>query len=155
MFHGEISEISKKGSVSEMNIYLKRFLHRGLVFGGFGPIILGIIYAIISKTSVVLSLSGTEVCLGIVSTYLLAFVHAGASVFNQIEHWSVPKSLLFHMGSLYIAYTICYLANTWIPFSINALLIFTAVFVLVYFAVWGTVVVCIKITQRKLNSKLL
>ena len=31
-----------------MNIYLKRFLQRGLVFGGFGPIIAGIVYYIIS-----------------------------------------------------------------------------------------------------------
>ena len=33
------------------------------------------------------SLGGSEVFLGIVSIYLLAFVHAGASVFNQIEHY--------------------------------------------------------------------
>lgn len=137
-----------------MNIYLKKFIHRGLVFSGFGPIILGIIYVILSKTNPGFSLCGTEVCLGIVSTYLLAFVQAGASVFNQIEHWSVPKSLLFHLTSLYCAYVLCYLANTWIPFSINAVLVFTAIFIVIYFAVWITVVVCIKATQKKLNAKL-
>ena len=108
-----------------MNIYLKNFIHRGLIFGGFGPIILSIIYAITSKVSVGLTLSGTEVAVAIISIYLLAFVHAGASVFNQIEHWSVPKSILFHMSTLYFAYIFCYLVNTWIPFNLQFILIFT------------------------------
>lgn len=141
--------------VFKMNIYLKSFIHRGLIFGGFGPIILSIIYAITSKVSVGLTLNGTEVAIAIISTYLLAFVHAGASVFNQIEHWSVPKSILFHMSTLYFAYIFCYLVNTWIPFSLQFILIFTGIFVAIYIVVWVTVVTCIKITQKKLNRKLL
>ncbi len=138
-----------------MNIYLKNFIHRGLIFGGFGPIILSIIYAITSKTSAGITFSGTDVALAIISTYLLAFVHAGASVFNQIEHWSVPKSILFHMSTLYLAYIFSYLVNTWIPFSLQFILIFTGIFVAIYIVVWVTVVTCIKITQKKLNRKLL
>ena len=134
---------------------MKNFIHRGLIFGGFGPIILSIIYAITSKVSVGLTLSGTEVALAIISIYLLAFVHAGASVFNQIEHWSVPKSILFHMSTLYFAYIFCYLVNTWIPFDLQFTLIFTGIFVAIYIVVWVTVVTCIKITQKKLNRKLL
>ena len=77
-----------------MNKYVKEYMHRGLIFGGFGPIILGIIYFILSKTVDGFMLSGLEVMTGIISTYLLAFVHAGASIFNQIEHWGISKSLL-------------------------------------------------------------
>ena len=33
-----------------MTKYVKQFLHRGLVFGGFGPIVAGIIYAILQST---------------------------------------------------------------------------------------------------------
>ncbi len=137
-----------------MNRYLKEFLHRGLIFGGFGPVILGIIYAVLAKTSTDFSLSGTEAFLGIVSIYLLAFVHAGASVFNQIEHWPLPKSLLCHFSTLFAAYSICYIANTWIPFDIRVIIIFTAIFFVVYFAVWITVYLCVKATSKKLNSKL-
>ena len=155
MFPAGISVILKKGLVFKMNIYLKSFIHRGLIFGGFGPIILSIIYAITSKISDGLTLNGTEASLAIISTYLLAFVHAGASVFNQIEHWSVPKSILFHMSTLYFAYIFCYLVNTWIPFSLQFILIFTGIFVAIYIVVWVTVVTCIKITQKKLNRKLL
>ena len=137
-----------------MNKYLKEFLHRGLMFGGFGPIILAIIYFIISKTVKDFSLSSNELLLGTISIYLLAFIQAGATVFNQIDHWPITKSLLFHFGSLYIAYVLCYLINSWIPFNPLVLLIFTAVFVLVYFAIWITVVLSIKVFTKKANKKL-
>ena len=137
-----------------MNIYLKRFLQRGITFGGFGPVVLAVIYLILSYTVEGFSLGGTEVFLGIISTYLLAFLQAGASVFNQIEHWPLAKSLFFHLGSLYLAYSICYLVNSWIPFHPLAFLIFTAGFVLIYFAVWLTVVLIIRATTKRLNQKL-
>ena len=35
-----------------MNKYLKEFFHRGLIFGGFGPIILGIVFAILKFVKV-------------------------------------------------------------------------------------------------------
>ncbi|MBQ4645053.1 MAG: DUF3021 domain-containing protein [Clostridia bacterium] len=137
-----------------MNKYVKEFFHRGLVFSGFGPIILGIIYFVLSKTVDGFTLSGVEVMTGIVSTYLLAFVHAGASVFNQIEHWSIMKSLLCHLSTLYIAYSLCYVANTWIPFEPKVLLIFTIIFMVVYFVVWGIVYFTIKATSKNFNAKL-
>ena len=137
-----------------MNKYVKEFFHRGLIFGGFGPIIFGIIIFIVSKTTDNLVLSGGEVLIGIVSTYLLAFVHAGASVFNQIEHWSTGKSLLCHLSTLYVAYSLCYLINTWIPFEPTVLLIFTLIFMVVYFVVWGIVYFSIKATSKNFNAKL-
>lgn len=137
-----------------MNTHVKEFLHRGLLFGGFGPIVVGIIYCILSHTVTDFSLDGTQILLAIISTYLLAFLQAGASVFNQIEHWSLPKSLLCHFGMIYIAYTACYLLNTWIPFEPMVLLIFTAIFVVAYFVIWMTVYLCVKATTKKWNQKL-
>lgn len=137
-----------------MNRYMKEFLHRGLMFGGFGPIILGIIYWILSVAVEGFSLSGGEVCLGIVSIYLLAFVQAGASVFNQIEEWGIGKSLLVHFLTLFAAYSGCYLLNTWIPFEPMVLLIFAGVFIAIYFAVWLTVYCIVRATRNKLNHQL-
>lgn len=137
-----------------MNKYLKDFLLRGMMFGGFGPIILGIIYFILSKTLNDFSLNGSEVLLGIVSTYLLAFIQAGVSVFNQIEHWSVPKSLFCHFGLLYAAYIICYVFNSWIPFEWGVIGIFTAIFVVAYFVIWTVVYFSVKATSKKLNTEL-
>ncbi len=137
-----------------MNTYVKTFLHRGLLFGGFGPIVVGIVYAILQATVADFAVTGGQVLLAIVSTYLLAFLQAGATVFNQIEHWPLAKSLLCHFATLYAAYTLFYVGNTWIPFEPTVLLIFTAIFVGGYFLVWGIVWLCIKTASKKMNKKL-
>ena len=137
-----------------MNKYVKEFLHRGLIFGGFGPIILGIVFFIISKTMDNFTLSGEEVLLGIVLTYILAFVQAGTTVFNQIEHWSTIKSLLCHLTTLYVAYSICYVANTWIPFDPKVLLIFTIIFVATFLVIWSIVYFIVKAVSKNLNNNL-
>ena len=124
------------------------------MFSGFGPIIMGIVYLVLSYNIEQFSLTGGQVCLAIVSTWLLAFVQAGVSVFNQIEHWSLPQSLLCHFGLLYLTYVVCYLINTWIPFNINVILIFTAIFVACYFAVWIIVYLSTKAVSKKINSSL-
>ncbi len=125
-----------------------------MMFGGFGPIILGIIYLILSLTINDFSLNGTEVFTAIISTYLLAFIQAGASIFNQIEGWSVAKSLFFHLSTLYIAYSLCYILNSWIPFEWTVLLIFTLIFIVTYFVIWLTVYFCIKAISKKFNKSL-
>lgn len=137
-----------------MNKHIKNFLIRGMLFAGFGPIILGIIYMFLQINLPDLSLSGKEICLGIVSTYLLAFLQAGASVFNSIEDWPLAKSTFFHFLTIYIAYTLCYLVNTWIPFEPKILLFFTLIFIGVYLIVWLTVFITIKVTAKKFNKKL-
>lgn len=135
-----------------MNKYVKEFFLRGLMFGGFGPIILAIIYFIISKVHINTTFSGQEILLGNISVYLLAFVHAGASVFNQIEEWGLNKSIAFHFGVIYVAYSLCYLINTWIPFDIKVFGIFTAIFIAVYFVIWVTVYLCVRKSSKKINA---
>ncbi len=137
-----------------MNVYLKRFLHRGMLFGGFGPIVAGIIYAVLGGTLSDFSLGGTEVCLAIISTYMLAFVQAGASVFNQIESWPITKSLLCHFSLIYAAYTLCYLINTWIPFKWEVVAVFTAIFVVVYLVIWVSVYLTVRSLGGRLNRQL-
>ena len=137
-----------------MNTYVKQYLHRGLIFGGFGPIITGIVFFVLSLTLDSFSLTGTQVFFAVISTYLLAFIQAGSSVFNQIEHWSIGKSFFFHFLSIYLAYSTCYIVNSWIPFEPMVLLIFTAVFAAVYFTIWLTVYFIARATGKKLNSKL-
>ncbi len=137
-----------------MNKYLKEFFHRGLIFGGFGPIIAGIVYLILSCTINDFSVSGKEMFFAIISTYLVAFVHAGASIFNQIEEWGISKSIFFHFISLYIVYTLCYLFNSWIPFDVKVFAIYTAIFAAVYAIIWITVYFAVKSTGKKMNAKL-
>ena len=124
------------------------------MFSGFGPIVFGIIMLCISfsQTGVVIDAKG--IFSGIVSTYLIAFVQAGATVFNQIEHWSVPKSFLCHFGLLYVVYSLAYVMNSWIPFKAEVLVVFTVIFAAVYLAVWSIVYLCVRKTSRKINEKL-
>ena len=137
-----------------MNKYVKAFLHRGLMFGGFGPIITAIIYLIVSYTDAEFFLTAKDCFIATISVYTLAFIHAGASVFNQIEHWSLPKAMLCHFSMLYVAYIICYTVNSWIPFDPKVILIFTVIFSVIYFVVWGIVYIAVRGTSRKLNEKL-
>ena len=137
-----------------MNGYLKSFLHRGLIFGGLGPIVTAVIFFFIELSGTDLMLDGTAILITVISTYLLAFIHAGASIFNQIEHWSVGRSLIFHYSTLFVAYSLCYLANSWISFEPMVILIFCLVFALVYFAVWFTVYFSTKAYTRRLNASL-
>ena len=137
-----------------MNKYVKEFFHRGLIFGGFGPIILGIVFAILEGTVDGFTLGGGEVLVAVISTYVIAFVQAGASVFNQIEHWPITKSTLCHFSSLFLVYSIGYIINAWIPFEPVVLLIFCLVFIAVYLTVWLTVYLSTKAYTKKLNEKI-
>lgn len=137
-----------------MRKYVYEFFKRGLIFGGFGPIVLGIILYIIAL-NLNITFSGKVVLLGISSTYLLAFIHAGSSVFNQIEEWSISKSIAFHLGTLYLAYLSCYLVNSWIPFDWIVVFVFTLSFLIIYFIIWIIVFIIVKGTARKLNNKLM
>lgn len=137
-----------------MNPYVKSFLHRGMLFGGFGPIIAAIVFAILGCTLPDFSLTGGQVLSAVVSTYILAFIQAGVSVFNQIEHWSVGKSLFCHLTVLYLAYAACYILNSWIPFEPMVLVIFTVIFVVCYFVVWLTVYFSVRAAAKRLNRKL-
>ena len=137
-----------------MNKYLKSFLHRGLVFGGFGPIVAGVVFLCLELSLPEFSIGGGEVLIAIISTYLLAFVQAGASVFNQVETWSTAKSLLCHLSTIYAAYVITYLVNFWIPFEPMVILIFTLVFAAAYFVIWLSVYFSVKAFERRVNARL-
>jgi hypothetical protein len=137
-----------------MNKYLKSFLQRGIAFAGFGPIITSIVFLFTSYSVENFSLNAKQIFIAMISTYILAFVHAGVSVFNQIESWSISKSLFCHLGSLYLVYILCYLVNSWIPFDINVILIFTAIFVATYFIIWLSVYFVVRSTSKKINSNL-
>ena len=137
-----------------MNRYLKSFLHRGVVFCGFGPIVVSIVFFFISLSTESFTLSGTEILIAVVSTYILAFVQAGASVFNQIESWPITKSLFFHFLTLFTIYSLCYIVNSWIPFEPLVLLIFALVFIITYFLIWLTVYLIVRATGKDLNKRL-
>lgn len=137
-----------------MNPYVRSFLHRGLLFGGLGPIVLGIVYIFIELSGTKLNLNGFEILLAILTTYVIAFVQAGSSVFNEVEKWGKAKSMLCQLSVIYAVYMIGYAINHWIPFEYLAIIIFTSAFVLGYLIIWFSVYFITKKMTNKLNEKL-
>ncbi|MBQ8324771.1 MAG: DUF3021 domain-containing protein [Clostridia bacterium] len=132
----------------------KEFFRRGMLFGGFGPLIMGVVYGVLSLTVEEFTLTGGEACLGVFSTYLLAFVHAGVSVFNQVPTWSLGKCAFYHCGALYLAYVTCYLINGWLTFSLRVLLLFTGIFLLGYLVIWLVIYFTLRRLSKRLNKQL-
>ena len=114
--------------------------------------VVGIVYLVLSLSIDGFSLSGGQVCLAIFSSYALAFIQAGASVFNQIEDWPIAKSLAIHFSLLFVCYSLCYVVNSWIPFEPMVLVIFSAAFIITYFIIWGIVYLAVKNTAKSLNE---
>ena len=126
--------------------YVKEFFLRGMMFGGFGPIVYGLVYLILQLT-----FSGTEVFIGIISTYFLAFVHGGASVISEFYHWPIAKKFFVHILVLCASYGLCDIINAWeTSFFVIFILIFSAVNALVSI----TFAICIKILGNRLNKSL-
>ncbi len=122
------------------------FFHRGLIACGFGPIVLAIVYLVLQQNAGVEILSVNQVCIGIFSISALAFVAGGMNVIYQVERLPLMAAILIHGGVLYIAYLGTYLINDWLEWGSVPILVFSAIFVIGYFAIW---VVIYSVTKRK------
>lgn len=134
--------------------HVKAFLHRGLLFAGFGPVIIGIVYFVTGLATGDTATTTTNMFIATISSYCLAFLAAGCSVFYQIESWGLAKASFLHGLSLYVTYLGCYLLNSWIAADLITIGIFSAIFILGYLAIWVTVLICVSTTAKKLNRKI-
>ncbi len=135
--------------------YYKEFLLRGLTVCGGGPLVLAIIYATLGSFGIVTSLSPREVALGIISLTILAFLAAGITVVYKIEELMLPSAIALHGLVLYFGYLVTYLLNNWLKAEFYAFLVFTVIFIVVYFLTWGVVYLCIRKNVDKINKNLL
>jgi len=137
-----------------MKKFLKEFLFRGLICAGGGPIVLAIIYGILGAAGAVEAFSPREVCLGILSITLLAFVAAGMTAIYQMEQLPLPIMILLHGGALYIAYILTYLLNGWLQNSLIPILIFSGIFVAGYALIWLIIYLVERAKTEKVNKML-
>ena len=137
-----------------MNKFLKEFLLRGLICAGGGPVVLAVIYGILGATGTVEAFSPREVCVGILSITLLAFIAAGMTAIYQTEQLPLPIMILLHGGALYIAYILVYLLNGWLQSSLIPILVFTGIFAAGYTLVWLVIYWIEKVRAEKLNKLL-
>ena len=137
-----------------MKKFWKEFLLRGLICASGGPIVLAIIYGILGATSTVEEIPATQVCLGIVTITLLAFIAAGMTAIYQMEQLPLPIMILLHGGALYVAYILTYLINGWLHNSLVPIAIFTGIFVAGYGLIWLIIYWVEKAKTDALNRKL-
>lgn len=137
-----------------MKKFWKEFLLRGLICAGGGPIVLAIIYGILGATGAVEFFSPREVCMGILTITMLAFICAGMTAIYQMEQLPLPTMILLHGGGLYIAYILTYLLNGWLINQLTPILIFTGIFIGGYAAIWLIIYFVEKSKAEKLNEML-
>lgn len=137
-----------------MKKFWKEFLFRGLICASGGPIILAIIYGILGATGTAEHFSPREVCTGIFTITLLAFIAAGMTAIYQVEQLPLPSMILLHGGALYIAYILTYLINGWLQNSLIPILVFTGIFVVCYAIIWLVIYLVEKAKTNKINSML-
>ena len=130
------------------------FLRRGFAACGLGPIVLAVLYLILQRQAAVETLTVGQVCRGIFSRTALAFVAGGMNVIYQIERLPLMAAILIHGSVLYAGYLGTYLLNQWLEWGTVPLLVFTAVFVLGYLAVWAVIYCVSRRSARKLNEGL-
>ena len=130
------------------------FVRRGLAACGLGPLVLAVIYLILHKQGIIEVLTVREVCLGIFSLSVLAFVAGGMNVVYQIERLALMWAILLHGGVLYITYLATYLINGWLANGITPILVFTAIFVVGYLIIWAVIYAVTKKNATKLNEAL-
>ena len=137
-----------------MKKFWKEFIQRGLVACAGGPVILAIIYGILGATGAVQTLTPTEVCIGVLTVAVMAFVAAGITAIHQCERLPMAVNALIHAAVLYADYLFMYLLNDWIPKNWGAIGIFTGIFVLGFALIWVIIYLCVRSNTSKLNKKL-
>lgn len=90
----------------------------------------------------------------ILSTSVLAFLVAGASILLQEERLGLAGALVLHGLFLYISYFVVYVINGWIATELKSIGIFTLVFVIFYSLLYIVLYTVERIKVRKINSGL-
>lgn len=133
---------------------LLHFIRRGAISCGLGPIVLAILYLILHRQANMDVLTVEQVCIGIFSISALAFIAGGMNAIYQIERLPLMVAILIHGCVLYISYLITYLVNGWLEFGVAPILVFSAIFVIGYLAIWAVIYTVIQKRTAKINELL-
>ncbi|MCH5303748.1 MAG: DUF3021 domain-containing protein [Ruminococcus sp.] len=137
-----------------MKKFVFEFMHRGLLASVGGPIVLAIVYGILSLNGVVDTLSVAEVVKGILTSALLAFVAGGITAVYNIDKLQAAPATLIHCFVLYLDYILIYLLNGWIEYSVQVIVIFTSIFFAGFALIWTIIYLSTKKQIKNLNSNL-
>ena len=137
-----------------MKKFVLKFVRRGFIATGLGPIVLAIVYLILKQSAAIDTLTVDQVCIGIFSLSALAFIAGGMNAIYQVERMPLMTAILIHGGTLYIGYLGTYLLNDWLDFGVIPIIVFTAIFVVGYIVIWAIIYSIIRRNTAKLNEML-
>ena len=137
-----------------MKQHVLEFFRRGIVACGLGPIVLAVLYLVLQHHADLQTLSVNQVCIGIFSLSVLAFIAGGMNFLYQIERLPLMVAILIHGSVLYFSYLGTYLLNSWLQWGIAPVLVFTGIFILGYLTIWVIIYTIIKTKTAKLNEML-
>ena len=135
-----------------MKKFILNFIHRGFLAGGYGPLVLAIIYWILLKSDVIETLPAGEVVVGIMTSFVLAFIAGGIQAVYQIEKLPLFWAVLLHGLVLYLDYIVIYLMNGWL--KRENILVFSICIIGGYAIIWTVIYFLTKKKTDQLNSKL-
>ena len=135
-----------------MKKYLLEFFRRGVAAWGVGPIVLAVLYAILHSQGVVDTLTVEEVCTGIISLSVLAFIAGGINFLYQIERLPLLVAILIHGSVLYICYLLTYLINGWLDWGTIPVMVFSLIFGVGYLVIWAVIYSVIRRNTAKVNE---
>ena len=137
-----------------MKHHILDFIRRGMAACGIGPIVLAVVYLILQRNGQAQMLTVNQVCIGIFSMTLLAFLAGGMNFIYQIEKLPLMVAVLIHGAVLYLSYLGAYLLNGWLEWGTSPILVFSAIFVLGYLLIWAIIYSVTKKRTTRLNEKL-
>ncbi len=137
-----------------MRKHILNFVQRGLMAAVFGPVVLAVIYGTLGATGVVESFTPDEVCKGILTISLMAFIAAGITMIYTVESLPLISAILIHAGVLYLDYLMIYFVNDWMPRNFTAIGFFTAIFAAGFAVIWIGIYFFTKTKTDQLNRKL-
>lgn len=137
-----------------MKRFVLEFLRRGAIASGIGPIVLAIIYIILQQAANVDTLTVNQVCIGIISLTLLAFIAGGLNALYQLERLPLLVAILIHGGVLYVGYLATYLVNDWLDLGVIPIVVFSAIFVVGYIVIWAIIYSIIRKNTARINEML-
>ena len=135
-----------------MKQHITEFLRRGLTACGLGPLILVVLYLILQQQIDLQILTVREVCLGILSLSVLAFLAGGINVIYSIEQLPLMTAILIHGSILYMGYLATYLVNGWLEWGTAPILVFSGIFILGFLGIWAVIYSINKRNAEKLNK---
>ena len=137
-----------------MKEFIKEFFKRGCVAAAGGPVVLAIIYAILGAKGIITTLTVKDVCVGILSVTLLAFIVAGSGAVYRVDRLSVFAAATIQGVLLYCDYLLIYLLNGWLKTQIVSVAVFTGIFVTGYLLIWLIIYNITKRSTQKLNAQI-